>query len=245
MRSMRRCMLRARLMWRLSTTRWAQSLKRRIASSMRAISFCWVTYCCWRRTSSTSRATRVGGVAALPHADAPVLELGDLAHRLVEQVAVVGDDEHGAVEVLDELLDDPPAGDVEVGLGLVEQQHVGRLHEARGERHELALAAAERARGAVEVLLGEPEVAQVADGVAAGGVGAEALDEGGLALEHAAHAVEVGDQRGVGQLRLDARRAPPRGRRPRAARRRGPGARCARRRPPSGAGRRRGRRGAA
>ena len=45
----------------------------------------------------------------------------------------------------------------------------------------------------------------MADGVAAGGVGAEALDEGGLALEHAAHAVEVGDERRVGQLGLDAR----------------------------------------
>ena len=60
-----------------------------------------------------------------------------ICHRLVEQVAVVEDDEHGAVEVLDELLDDPPAGDVEVGLGLVEQQHVGRLHEAGGERTSL------------------------------------------------------------------------------------------------------------
>ena len=116
----------------------------------------------------------------------------------------MGDDEHGAVEVLHELLDDPPPGDVEVRLGLVEQQHVGRLHEARGERHELALAAAEHARRAVEVLVGEAEVAQVADGVAAGGVGGEALDQRGLALEHAAHAVEVGDQRRVGELRLDA-----------------------------------------
>ena len=133
-----------------------------------------------------------------------MLELGDLPDRLVEQVAVVGDDEHRAVEVLDELLDDPPASDVEVGLGLVEQQHVGRLHEAGGERDELALAAAERARGPVEVLLGEPEIAQVTDGVAAGGVGAEALDQGGLALEHAAHAVEVGDERRVGELGLDA-----------------------------------------
>ena len=134
-----------------------------------------------------------------------MLELGDLPHRLVEQVAVVGDDEHRAVEVLDELLDDPPAGDVEVGLGLVEQQHVGRLDQARGERDELALAAAERARGAVEVLLGEAEVAQVADGVATRGVAGQALDERGLALEHAPHAVEVGDERGIGELRLDAR----------------------------------------
>jgi hypothetical protein len=90
-----------------------------------------------------------------------------------------------------------------------------------------------------------PEVAQVADGVAAGGVGAEALDEGGLALEHAAHAVEVGDERRVGQLRLDARQLlleggglGPRGGEDLAHR-------CARRRRPSGAGRRRARRGAA
>ena len=33
----------------------------------------------------------------------------------------------------------------------------------------------------------------------------EALDQRRLALEHAAHAVEVGDQRGVGELGLDAR----------------------------------------
>ena len=108
------------------------------------------------------------------------------------------------LEVLDELLDDLAPRDVEVGLGLVEQQHVGRLHEARGERHELALAAAEHARGAVEVLVGEAEVAQMADRVAARGVGGDALDQRGLALEHAAHAVEVGDQRGVGELGLDA-----------------------------------------
>ena len=43
----------------------------------------------------------------------------------------------------------------------------------------------------------------MADGVAAA-VSARGVDEGGLALEHAAHAVEVGDQRRVGQLGLDA-----------------------------------------
>ena len=60
------------------------------------------------------------------------------------------------------------------------------------------------ARRAVEVLVGEAELAQVADGIAAGGVGGEALDQRGLALEDAPHAVEVGHQRGVGELRLDA-----------------------------------------
>ena len=43
MRSIWRCLLRACLMWRSSTTRRAQSSKRRIASSSRAISFCCVT----------------------------------------------------------------------------------------------------------------------------------------------------------------------------------------------------------
>ena len=71
-------------------------------------------------------------VVAGPHADAAVLELGDLRDGLVEEVAVVGDDEDGALEVPDELLDDAAALDVEVRLRLVEQQDVRREHEARG-----------------------------------------------------------------------------------------------------------------
>ena len=69
-------------------------------------------------------------VVARPHADAAVLELGDLRDGLVEEVAVVGDDEDGALEVPDDLLDDAAALDVEVRLRLVEQQDVGRA--ARG-----------------------------------------------------------------------------------------------------------------
>jgi hypothetical protein len=58
----------------------------------------------------------------------PVLELGDRRDRLVQQPAVVGDRQHGAVEAADELLEDPPPADVQVGLGLVEQQDVGLAH---------------------------------------------------------------------------------------------------------------------
>ena len=64
-------------------------------------------------------------------------------HALVEQVAVVGDHQHGAGEVVQQ----PPSwsrrAHVEVGLGLVEQQHVGPPGEAGGQRDELALAAAQ------------------------------------------------------------------------------------------------------
>ena len=49
MRSIWRCLFLAWVMWRLSTTMRAQCSNRRIASSSRAISFCWVTNsCCWR-----------------------------------------------------------------------------------------------------------------------------------------------------------------------------------------------------
>jgi hypothetical protein len=150
----------------------------------------------------------VGGVVAGPHADPPALELGDLRHGLVEQVAVVGDDQHRAREARDELLDGPPPLDVEVRLGLVEQQDVRRADQARGERDELALSAAQLGGRAPEVGLAQAEVAQVADRVALEAVGAErlaALEQRRLALDDARHAVEVRGQRRVGELRLDPR----------------------------------------
>jgi len=54
MRSSRLRRLRACLMWRSFTTMLAQSSKRLIDASMRAISFCWsaqVFLCCSRRSS--------------------------------------------------------------------------------------------------------------------------------------------------------------------------------------------------
>jgi hypothetical protein len=95
-----------------------------------------------------------------------------------------------------------------VRLGLVEEQDVGGEDQARRERDELALAAAERARRTVELAVGEAEVAQVADRFALDPVGPERLallEHARLALEHALHAVEVGGERGIGELRLDAR----------------------------------------
>jgi hypothetical protein len=75
---------------------------------------------------------------------------------------------------------------------------------AGGERDELALTAAEGAGRAIELLLGEAEIAQVANRIARRGVAGDALDQRRLALEHARHAVEVAGQLRVGELRLDA-----------------------------------------
>ena len=119
----------------------------------------------------------------------------------------MGDDEHGALELAHELLDDPAALDVEVRLRLVEEQDVGPEDEARGERDELALAAAERGCRALEVAVGEAEVAQVADRVALEALGAERLallEQARVALEHALHPVEVARERGVRELLLAA-----------------------------------------
>ena len=104
---------------------------------------------------------RVGGVGAGPDADLAAVELGDVVHALVEQVAVVGDHQHGAVEVVDQVLERVAAAHVEVRLGLVEQQQPGPPREAGRERDELALAAAELARGAGERVVVEPERGQV------------------------------------------------------------------------------------
>ena len=82
-------------------------------------------------------------VVAGPRGDPPVFQLGDLLHRLVQQVAVVGDDNNGAVERADDRLQELPAPGVEVGLPLVEEQDVGTPREAGGQDCQLALSAAQ------------------------------------------------------------------------------------------------------
>ncbi len=89
----------------------------------------------------------IGGVVARPERDLPMLKLGDLANRLVEQIAVVRDDHHGAGELAHEAFELLAVRQVEVGLRLVEQQQFWTLEHAARERDELALAAAERAHG--------------------------------------------------------------------------------------------------
>ena len=138
---------------------------------------------------------RVRGVVAGPEPDPAAVELGDLADRLVEQVAVVRDRDGGAVERREQALEQGATDRVEVCLRLVEQEHVGILGQAGCERDQLPLPAGERARRQRQVGLLQAEVEQRRPGSAldarpAGGF--PAPDELLLALEHARHPVEVG-----------------------------------------------------
>ena len=106
----------------------------------------------------------VGGVVARPGAQPTAVHARDLGHRLVEQVSVVADDDDGAVEVPDEILEPLAPGEVEVRLGLVEQQQRRILDERRREADELALAAAEDAGRQLQLPLLQAQLEQQAAG---------------------------------------------------------------------------------
>ena len=94
-------------------------------------------------------------VVALERDAAAAVELEDPAGDVVEEVAVVGDGDHGALVVGEEALEPVDGLGVEVVRRLVEEQQVGRGEEQAAERDAAALAAGER--GDVAVALGEPE----------------------------------------------------------------------------------------
>ena len=84
-----------------------------------------------------------GGVVALPRDAPPALQLQDPAGDVVEEVAVVGDDQDRAL-VFDQVPLEPGDGlGVEMVRRLVEEEHVGRLQEQLAERHAPPLAARE------------------------------------------------------------------------------------------------------
>jgi hypothetical protein len=87
----------------------------------------------------------------------PGLELEDLRDRLVEEVAVVGDDQHGARELLQEGLEPREAVEVEVVGRLVEDQDRRPCEEYSGQQRAGRLAAAQRAERRVERHVGDAE----------------------------------------------------------------------------------------
>ena len=99
----------------------------------------------------------VGGVAALVGVQLAALELEDLGDRLVEEAAVVGDDQHRARELLEERLEPGQAVEVEVVGGLVEQQDRGPGEQHAGQQRTGGLAAAQRAERHVERHVGDAE----------------------------------------------------------------------------------------
>ena len=95
---------------------------------------------CW---SALGLLLQPGGVVALPRDAAAAVELEDPAGDVVEEVAVVGDDQDGA-GVGDEVLLQPGDGlGVEVVGGLVEEQHLGLFEQQAAEGDAAGLAARE------------------------------------------------------------------------------------------------------
>jgi hypothetical protein len=141
----------------------------------------------------------VGGVVALPDAQPgglspDGLHLGDLADGLVEEVAVMGDDDDGTVESGEDSLELRLAGEVQVVVRFVEEEQVGFLKEAAREADHLALATTEQIHWPVPGVLFEAEVAEEALGAVAehGATGAiELLEEGGVLSKQAIEAVGV------------------------------------------------------
>ncbi|MCW2948677.1 MAG: ribosomal protein [Actinoallomurus sp.] len=86
---------------------------------------------------------QVGGVVALVRVAAPPVELEDPAGHVVEEVPVVGDRQHGALVLFQELLQPLHALGVQVVGRLVEEQQVGRFEQQLAQRHAPALSTGE------------------------------------------------------------------------------------------------------
>jgi hypothetical protein len=83
--------------------------------------------------------------------------MGDHA---VQQVAVVGDDHHRAGVLVDQALQVGLAGQVQVVVGLVQQQHVGAGQDQAGQADQLLLPAGEALHRSVEIPLVQAQAAQ-------------------------------------------------------------------------------------
>src|SRR5216684_8460820 len=149
------------------------------------------------RSGTLAQPVAVAAGVLLPHAAA----FGSEGRRddIVEEGAVVGDEEEGAGVVLERRLEELEGFDVEVVGWLVEDQDVRRTGEEASEEKAVALAAGEHAHRRVGATRREEEVAEVAhDVLAAAGkldpfrARADRLGDSFLGVESFAHLVEVG-----------------------------------------------------
>ncbi len=114
----------------------------------------------------------------------------DVVDDVVEQVAVVADDDDGGRIGL-EIVDQPQhALEIEIVGGLVEQQEVGGGEQHRGERDAHAPAAGKFGKGAVLRRFVEAEAARDSRRARRRGVGVD-IDEAGL---------DFGDAQGIARL---------------------------------------------
>jgi len=73
----------------------------------------------------------------------PAVDLADPLGHVIEEVAIVRDGEHGALVVLEEMLEPEHGLGVQMVRGLVEEQQIGRLEQELAESHATALTAGE------------------------------------------------------------------------------------------------------
>ena len=80
-------------------------------------------------------------VIAAPEGQLGLIEMQDMVGHLIQQIAVMADDQHGR-GIMGEIVDQPErAFEIEIVGGLVEQQNVRRRKEHGGEGHAHAPAA--------------------------------------------------------------------------------------------------------
>ncbi len=125
----------------------------------------------------------VPGVVAGIAAEASAVELEDGRGQLRQEGAVVGDEQHGAVEGGQLLLEPGNGVEVQVVGGLVEQQQVRLGHQRPGQRHAPPPAPGERSHLGV---LGQPQAGQHHVDALVEGPAVDRL-EARLQLGHAAH----------------------------------------------------------
>ena len=113
--------------------------------------------CATARASAISRSALQGdelGIAAAVLDGGVVRHVEDVIHGVVEEGAVVADDQHRLAELAEVLLQPLDRLEIEVVGGLVEQHQVGRGGELRREAHAATLAAAQPGERAGLRLLG-------------------------------------------------------------------------------------------
>ena len=106
---------------------------------------------------------RIGAIEHLQHG-LPGQDLPDLGAQPVDQIAVVRDQQDGALVVRQHFLQDFLRGDIQVVGWLVQQQQVGLRERELGQRQPAALAAGKRADFLEDVIPAEQEARQVSRG---------------------------------------------------------------------------------
>ena len=116
-----------------------------------------------------------------------VFHFEDAGGQLVDEVAVVGYEDHRAGVVLQGREEDFLGAHVQVVGGLVEQQKIRGHHQHAGQRVAVALAAGEHRYGLEDIVFREQEAAQNAAQLGVGG----ARGDGGQVVDHAGVLVQL------------------------------------------------------